>query len=121
MWAGCSWGEGVHETAALRSQTDENNSIEDYIQLGLRQALFAGVLYQMLNVTLAPSPSLLWRLCGRKNQLQKVVLRAKVRQVLHSYKNLCPTWCVDLGTKMLLLGFVSEETTFLINHCSSAQ
>lgn len=76
----------------------------------------------MLNVALTPSPSLLWRLKGRKNQLQKVVLRVEVAGPAQlSYKSLCPTWCVNLGTKMLLLGFVSEETAFLMNHCSSTQ
>lgn len=88
----------------------------------MRQALFAGAVYRMLNVALTPSPSLLWRLKGRKNQLQKVVLRVEVAGPAQlSYKSLCPTWCVNLGTKMLLLGFVSEETTFLMNHCSSTQ
>lgn len=35
-----------------------------------------------------------------------------------NYKSLSPTWCVNLGAEMLLLGFISEETTFLMNHCS---
>lgn len=29
VWIGCSWGEGVHMAAAVRSQTDQKNSIED--------------------------------------------------------------------------------------------
>lgn len=55
-----------------------------------------------------------------KINCRKLFFRSEAGPAQLSYKNLCPNCCVNLGTKMFLLGFLSEETIFLMNHCSLA-
>lgn len=70
---------------------------------------------------LIPSFSLLWKREEKSIAESCSESRSEADPAQLSYKSLCPTWCVNLGTKVLLLGFVSEETTFPMNHCASAQ